>query len=244
MGGTGTSAADNVRYKPNLYYTVAFSWPIYLPLIIIGCFSASDVSWEWSDSCADVISYGTGILLLMFVDCLRWKLFHVRGHDNSYFVGHKHFITRASSRGAADPALAKATWTTTQFLFTIAESAGAAFLGAWFVWPECTIYAITWPASHITAIDAAECFCRRSTSASSHTVQSHAISSWTTATSVQCGTTNDATTNPADTITSTTVATPTAGSYAVQLSIFAAGDFSASATAAANATAAATAAAT
>jgi hypothetical protein len=55
MGGTGTSAADNVRYKPNLYYTVAFSWPIYLPLIIIGCFSASDVSWEWSDRCADVI---------------------------------------------------------------------------------------------------------------------------------------------------------------------------------------------
>jgi hypothetical protein len=111
MGGTGTSAADNVRYKPNLYYTVAFSWPIYLPLIIIGCFSASDVSWEWSDSCADVISYGTGISgLLMFVNCLRCKLFLALGHFAFYFVGYKPlFVTRASSRVAADPAIAKAT---------------------------------------------------------------------------------------------------------------------------------------
>ena len=71
MGGTVTSATDNVRYKPRLYYCVTFSWPGYLRLIIIGCFSTSDVSWKWPDSCADVISYGTGILgLLMFVNCI------------------------------------------------------------------------------------------------------------------------------------------------------------------------------
>jgi hypothetical protein len=72
MGGTVTPAVDNVRYKPILYYSVIFSWPVYLPLIIIGCFSTSDVSCEWSDGWANVISYGTDILLLMFVNFPRY----------------------------------------------------------------------------------------------------------------------------------------------------------------------------
>src|SRR3954464_367873 len=71
MGGPVTAAADNVWYKPSLCQCYLFI--AYLPLIIVGCFSASDVSWEWffvkSDSCADIISYGTAFLeLLMFVN--------------------------------------------------------------------------------------------------------------------------------------------------------------------------------